>query len=158
MKLEDQVCSLELSKKLKELGVRQDGYFYWVKPLIPEQTYLNQDKVKEWPEYFLSSHELDKPVHIVDDEIYSYGCGCCSWSMEICEIYSAFTASELSEMIPDGILIQWDESLTRRNDGFVCMLKDKHSETSLQVHEKNEADARAGMIILLIKHGVIGCT
>ncbi len=30
MKLEDQVCSIELSKKLKELGVEQDSYFSWV--------------------------------------------------------------------------------------------------------------------------------
>jgi hypothetical protein len=29
MKLEDQVCSLELAKKLKELGVKQESYFYW---------------------------------------------------------------------------------------------------------------------------------
>ena len=29
MKLEDQVCSLELAKKLKELGVKQDSLFYW---------------------------------------------------------------------------------------------------------------------------------
>lgn len=27
MKLEDQVCSLELAKKLKEFGVKQDAYF-----------------------------------------------------------------------------------------------------------------------------------
>ena len=29
MKLEKQVCSLELAKKLKELGVKQDSHFYW---------------------------------------------------------------------------------------------------------------------------------
>jgi hypothetical protein len=29
MKLEDQVCSLELSKRLKELGVPQKSLFYW---------------------------------------------------------------------------------------------------------------------------------
>ena len=29
MKLEDQVCSLELSKRLKELGVKQDSLWYW---------------------------------------------------------------------------------------------------------------------------------
>jgi hypothetical protein len=29
MKLEKQVCSLELFKKLKELGVKQKSHFYW---------------------------------------------------------------------------------------------------------------------------------
>lgn len=29
MKLENQVCSLELAKRLKELGVKQDSCFYW---------------------------------------------------------------------------------------------------------------------------------
>ena len=30
MKLEDQVCSLELAKRLKKLGVKQKSYFFWV--------------------------------------------------------------------------------------------------------------------------------
>jgi hypothetical protein len=30
MKLEDQLVSLELAKRLKELGVKQDGVFHWV--------------------------------------------------------------------------------------------------------------------------------
>lgn len=29
MKLEDQVCSLDLAKNLKELGVKQESLFYW---------------------------------------------------------------------------------------------------------------------------------
>lgn len=29
MKLENQVVSLELAKKLKELGVKQESFFYW---------------------------------------------------------------------------------------------------------------------------------
>ena len=29
MQLEKQVCSLELAKKLKELGVKQESLFYW---------------------------------------------------------------------------------------------------------------------------------
>ena len=29
MKLEEQVCSLDLAKRLKELGIKQDTQFYW---------------------------------------------------------------------------------------------------------------------------------
>jgi len=40
MKLIDQVCSFELSKRLKELGVKQDSLFYW-----------HHDNVKDYPSY-----------------------------------------------------------------------------------------------------------
>lgn len=30
MKIENQVCSLDMSKQLKELGVKQESYFWWV--------------------------------------------------------------------------------------------------------------------------------
>lgn len=39
MKLEDQVCSLELSKRLKELGLKQRSSFYWIHP-----TFMPDDK------------------------------------------------------------------------------------------------------------------
>ncbi len=30
MKFEEQVCSLQIAKKLKELGVRQESLFWWL--------------------------------------------------------------------------------------------------------------------------------
>ncbi len=38
MKLENQVCSLELAKKLKELGVNQESLFYWERQYLPQVT------------------------------------------------------------------------------------------------------------------------
>jgi len=29
MKIEEQVCALELAKRIKELGVKQESRFYW---------------------------------------------------------------------------------------------------------------------------------
>lgn len=39
MKLEDQVCSFELARRLEELGVKQDCNFAWVSP-IDENNYI----------------------------------------------------------------------------------------------------------------------
>lgn len=36
MKLEDQVCTLEQAKKLKELGIKSDSLWKWIYPAKPE--------------------------------------------------------------------------------------------------------------------------
>jgi hypothetical protein len=54
MKLEQQVCSLELAKKLKELGIKQNGYFIWEwspKDKNP-QLKRNMDCLKQWNNKF----------------------------------------------------------------------------------------------------------
>ena len=73
MKIEDQVCSLELSKKLKELGVKQDSIFYWINGVITD--------INVSPE---QTRNLWYPAH-------SY------------TLYSAFTVAELGEMLPPSI-------------------------------------------------------
>lgn len=72
MKLEEQVCSLELSKRLKELGVSQESYFTWV----------------------TGENVLDKKAyaHLVSG-VQDYPLG---WL----DTYSAFTVAELGEMLP----------------------------------------------------------
>ena len=34
MKLEEQVCNLQLSLKLRELGVKQDSFFHWIVDML----------------------------------------------------------------------------------------------------------------------------
>jgi len=55
MKLEDQVCSLELAKQLNELGVKQESLFYWWnsegKEYVSDQYRMNDS----WVDYVKTS-------------------------------------------------------------------------------------------------------
>ena len=72
MKLENQVCSLELAKKLKELGVKQDGIYSYYQ--------FNERNV-----YLRETSELHCANPMLNKE---------NW------ICSAFTVAELGEMLP----------------------------------------------------------
>lgn len=57
MKLEDQVCSLDQAKKLKELGIKQESLFLWVKRhgcSIEYLAYINAIEISDF-EYFYSA-------------------------------------------------------------------------------------------------------
>jgi hypothetical protein len=71
MNLEEQVVSLELAKRLKELKVKQDSYFFWVNPDCTEK---NVTQLLNEEEIFLDPHP----------DLY----------------FCAFTATELAEMLP----------------------------------------------------------
>lgn len=73
MNLEQQVCSLELAKKLKELGVKQESLFTWSReePTVP----------------YRLVYGVAQPWQTADEE----------------HAYSAFTVAELGEMLPSSI-------------------------------------------------------
>jgi hypothetical protein len=151
MKLEDQVCSLDLAKRLKELGVKQESSFYWKKnvsaldfgnalketghrneegSLVTERE--NMDKFGKW--YLLSmSHE---------------DCTDNGWGF-----YSAFTVAELGEMLP------WDLTVSRNIDKewHIHFMADglTEKETYSVMSEKSEVNARAKMLIYLIENDLI---
>ena len=52
MKLENQVTNLELSRKLKELGVKQESLFWWVRGEM-NYGYEGEWSIKEGDNYFL---------------------------------------------------------------------------------------------------------
>ena len=122
MRLEDQVCSLGLAKRLKELGVKQESYFFY-----------------EW--YSDDSHRLTCK---------------CEWIHVQTTKISAFTSAELGEMLPDFII----------KDGCDCYIKSQKKGDEYKIYidglvkvsiffDKNEADARAKMLIYLIENGLI---
>lgn len=80
MKLEQQVCSLELAKKLKELGVKQESLFWYERVKVAGKN----EWLKDWT---LAFNNNSKPY----SEAY---------------ILSAFTVAELGQILPDKILYE----------------------------------------------------
>lgn len=123
MMIERQVCNLELSKRIEELGVKQESYFYWCKIIGTDKWEINkfsedgEDQIKSW----------------LTDEI----------------ALSAFTVSELGEILPIGI-----ECYKREKDDYVVTYSISNYNYK-QINDKNEADARAKMLIYLIENGLI---
>jgi len=124
MRLEDQVCSLELSQELKELGVKQESLWYWV-------SFHNNSSTVPY-------EVLNQLVYVDDVEEFierSY--------LEILGKCSAFTVAELGEMLPTYLKYQkWEFSYRIEYD----------VKNGCGVQEKNEANARAKMLIWLIKN------
>jgi hypothetical protein len=79
MELEQQVTSLELSKRLCELGVKQESLFY-----------------HHW---YKKNRDYERIEHTIEKE-YSESFDDNKWKFEC---YAAFTASELLELLPNEI-------------------------------------------------------
>lgn len=121
--IEKQVCSLELAKRLKELGVKQESLFYWFKNRFKDNAF-----------------EVERSDHMV-----SYG----NWI----DSYSAFTCSELGEMLPKYSLSgKWQIGFASE---YVCRVSQKYFKGVNPLYSKTEADARAKMLIYLIENGLI---
>jgi hypothetical protein len=141
MKLEDQVCSLELSKRLKELGVKQESLFYW-HVLLDATAWANGHR-----------HE---DVEIRQDNV-EHG--------DYDVAYSAFTVAELGEMLPfriDGKDIT-DKRRTiayflEYEAGGISVRYTHHLNVTKVLVERvadTEADARTSMLIYLIENNLI---
>lgn len=133
MELSNQVCSLELAKQLKELGVKQESLFYWAK----------DGGIADWE--IKSANELKE---IVGDgwtwleEGLSSGCA-----------LSAFTVAELGEMLPEYVNENQFNSWKIENQWHITYsTREKwwHREVS-----ETEADARAKMLIYLLENNLI---
>jgi hypothetical protein len=129
MKLEEQVCSLELAKRIKELGVKQGSFFIHF--------------AKSVGDGFGGKSQLWK---IVDGRSIPHPC--------VNEHYSAFTVAELGEMLPARLQLNGscDWWSAKEGDGWECKYRYYASANQLA---PTEADARAKMLIYLLENGPI---
>lgn len=116
MKIKYQVVNLELSKKIKELGIKQDGEFYYGKSSEENSGETKNDHHL----YFSLSSSLNE------------------------EQYSAFTASELLELLPKYTKVE-----IINNRDFQCSYKEYHT------FESTLSDLLAKMLIHLIENKLI---
>lgn len=136
MKLENQVCSLELAKKLKELGVKQESLFYYCSALKVDTRLSSVSNTIWLPEGIFYISEIE--------------------SFDYRKDYSAFTVAELGEMLPYSIAVN------NRIQYFYCgrnVSKEwwaGYNPANVEYfYEKTEADARAKMLIYLIENKLI---
>ena len=134
MKLENQIVNLELSKKLKELKVKQESIFYHM-----ENTALPSDnKIMYFRE--TKSYQIRKDKAIISAGVIKY--------------ISAFTVAELGEMLPAGHIdtariyfespyrIEYKVNWKKGNDFY-------------NTFDKSEANARAKMLIYLLENKLL---
>lgn len=124
MRLENQVCSLELAKKFKELGIKQESDFYWCQ--------LASNVIKVFCSLCREHRDFG-----------SYN-----------KLYSAFTVAELGEMLPEAFfwenMTQVGLHCGKYSGGWHVYYK----TASKRIHyedDKTEADARAKMLVYLIE-------
>jgi len=153
MKIENQVVSLELAKKLKELGVKQYSLWTWV---------LEYKKEILAGEY--------KLVIIGNTGFTNYVCAGRD-NKEAGEMYAAFTVAELGEMLPSMIVkennyyylqlsktpLEDFEVLYEQVSGEILGgdPADGRNSGNNKTKSKTEANARAKMLIYLIENKLL---
>lgn len=111
MKIENQLVEIELSKEMKELGFKQDGYWSW---------YTNGDS-----KHLLHNPEGYRPIEA--------------------KTFDAFTVAELGKK-----LMNQGPLPVYYNDGI-----NGPGWYNKDIFAKNEANARAKMLIYLAKNNLI---
>lgn len=129
MELEKQVTSLQLSKKLKELGVKQNSIFVW-------EYYNDQCHGVKYIPYAMIPNNNNK-----------------------FKIYSAFTVAELGIDLPATChtsKITGGRSGTKETGEWVCYLGiSSHPLGFYRINSDTEVNARAEMLIYLIENNLI---
>lgn len=130
MDIEKQTTSFELSKELFELGVKQDSMFWWSidKSLDMQPVDENKNWIPTCIQY-VENGEVDGN-----------------------NVYSAFTVAELGEMLKEGLYKSWRQTTGLWACSYVLL---SNNDKEILEYGKTEADARAKMLIYLIKRKLI---
>ena len=133
MEVEKQVSNKELSKQLKELGVKQESMFYW--------NDINDNKIfkNKWKNIpFISNGKNSITSSNKQDQEY----------IDKNYKYSAFTVAEL------GVLLPPFYKSHRFFDLWYCEYTDQYNHVERCIDD-TEADSRAKMLIYLIENKLI---
>lgn len=128
MNLIDQVCSLELAKELEKLGIKQESLFYWADGSLVSSIDMDLLLINNKVRTFSANHN-DYP----DEDVFN--------------LYSAFTVSELGEMLPD-----LTKTIKRKTNDWVCIVTCKDSNQDEHFVAFTEANVRAIALICLIEN------
>ena len=132
MNLESQVCSHELSKRLRELGVKQESVFYWEER--DWKVEVNEDGYEK---------VLETKIELCMPPIFDLA--------RSNDFWSAFTVAELGEMLPT---LWWDSG--KRGEGdYICRVFKENVTKIINSFGQTEVEARAKMLINLIENKLL---
>jgi hypothetical protein len=152
MPLEQQVLSLELAQKLKELGVKQDSLFYWVKGdkqrgvcpdcrkaggLLPECAYCGG-----------TGKDIEKQNYYLYGQLEV-------WQEDRIKDCSAFTVAELGEMLPMEYMSIKDGGDRWFGVGWGALWGFEMIKYPDPIVSNLEADCRAKILIYLLENKLI---
>lgn len=125
MTLEQQCVSLELAKRLKELGVKQESYFFY--------------------RLYKDNHNLGIKLERFEDRL----------RLITDESYSAFTVAELGEMLPSGSKSFVGSTSGDAKNWVTEWWEVKEWDLDTRKFADSEANARAKMLIYLLENKLI---
>ena len=156
MTLEQQVVSLDLARKLKELGVKQESAFYWEKQYSgSREGKYDLACYKYWGCYECDTEDGRCSCdlrEIAKTTKYDGQSG-----FDETDAYAAFTVAELGEMLPQAFKVWRDGSI--ENPMWKCsQFTDDYNSANINglwSHGNTMAEALAKMLIYLIEKGIV---
>lgn len=137
MNLEQQVCSLDLARRLKHFGVKKQSLFAW----YHDREHFSGDEL-------VHASNLRVEINVGESDL-SYPVEC---------LAPAFTVAELGEMLPDyikeGQVGHLQQRSSKLGTGW-CVEYVNRDEYALRQDAEVEADARAKMLVYLLENKLV---